>query len=124
MSKQPLVRPIQQVPAQEVERCRDVTIQVLLGPEEGMPNFYTRLFTIQPGGRIPAHRHPDVEHQQLMLQGTMRLTLDGEPRDVHRGDCIYLPPRVAHGYENRGDEVVQFICVVPATADYQTEWVE
>jgi quercetin dioxygenase-like cupin family protein len=37
---------------------------------------------------------------------------------------VLIPPGCAHSYENRGAEPVEFICVVPATADYQTEWLE
>ena len=108
----------------EVEGCTGAVIQVLLGPNDGMPNFYTRRFTIQPGGRIPAHRHPHIEHQQVVLQGQMTLILDGEPHEVKTGDCVYIPARVGHAYENRGDVPVRFLCMVPVTEAYETEWLE
>ncbi len=124
MNETPIIRPMSQVEAAEVEGCEGASIQVLLGPDDGMPSFYTRRFTIQPGGRIPAHRHQDIEHQQVVLAGQMVLTLDGEAQTVSEGDCVYIPARVGHAYENRGDLPVQFLCMVPKTAAYETEWLE
>ncbi len=122
MKETPITRAIKDVHAAEVEGCSGATIQVLLGPDDQMPNFYTRRFTIEPGGRIPAHRHGEIEHQQVMLEGEMVLTLDGEPRTVKAGDCVYIPAKVGHAYENRGDVPVRFLCMVPRTDSYETEW--
>ena len=124
MSDAPIIRAIEKVPAAEVERATGAELQVLLGPDQGMPNFFTRQFTLAPGGRIPAHRHPDIEHQQVVLEGEMLLTLDGEQRQVRAGDAVFIPARVGHSYENRGPAPVRFLCIVPATSEYQTEWLE
>jgi quercetin dioxygenase-like cupin family protein len=120
----PIIRKIDDITTSEVERARKATIQVLLGAEEKMPHFYLRRFTLEPGGRIPKHRHDAIEHEQLVLEGEMALSLDGQERIVTEGDCIYIPARVAHAYENRGDAPVRFLCIVPATASYTTEWLE
>ena len=97
---------------------------MLLGPEIGVPNFVTRLFTIEPGGRIPCHRHDTIEHEQVILDGAMVISLDGREAEVTTGDSIFIPAGVRHWYENRGSEPVRFLCVVPNTADYETEWLE
>jgi len=122
MTTTPILRTVDDVPQLEVERAVGATIQVLLGPEEGMPRFYTRRFTLAPGGRIPAHRHPNIEHEQLMLSGQMRVTLDGEERVVRAGQVLFIPPRVTHAYANDGPEPARFLCIVPASASYETEW--
>ena len=72
----------------------------------------------------PLHRHEAIEHVQVVLEGEMRLVLDGEPRLVKAGDCLYIPARVAHSYDNTGEDPVCFLCMVPATSEYQTEWLE
>lgn len=123
MSDQPIVRSSDSVAADEVARARKTSVQVLLGAADGVPSFYTRQFTIQPGGRIPEHRHDCIEHEQLVLEGEMALWLDGEQVTARAGDCVYIPARVAHAYENRGSTPVRFICVIPAK-DYETEWLE
>ena len=122
--EKPIIRPISGVAAAEVERTRGTSIQVLLGPDDRMPNYYTRLFTIEPGGRIPEHRHDTIEHQQVVLEGEMATSLDGEQGTARTGDCVYIPAGCAHWYENRGDVPVRFLCIVPATAEYGTEWLE
>ena len=120
----PIIKNIHTVAPDEVPKSRGASIRVLLGPNDAMPNFYTRLFTIEPGGRIPAHRHDSIEHEQVMLEGTMILTLDGQAQEVSKGQAICIPAGVAHSYENRQDTPVLFLCMVPAIADYGTEWLE
>lgn len=120
----PVIRDAAAVTPQPVERTRGAAIQILIGPADGAANFMTRRFTIQPGGRIPRHRHDSIEHEQVMLAGTMTIGLDHREADVTAGDSIFIPAGVDHWYENRTDEPVAFLCMVPITANYQTEWLE
>lgn len=109
------------VPALEVPRATGATIQVLLGPEiEGL-RFYTRVFTIVPGGSIPAHQHDQIEHEQLVLEGTMSLLLDGVEHTAPAGTAVLIPAGVWHAYQNRGEGTLRFMCAVPALP-YQVEW--
>lgn len=117
-----VVRHLDEPPANEVERARGATIQVLLGPADGAPRFITRRFTLAPGGCIPRHRHADIEHQQVVLEGSMILALDEREVEVGPGDCVFIPAGVAHWYENHGEVPVRFLCIVPLTDGYQTEW--
>lgn len=120
----PVIRATDSVPSQLVSRCRGASMQVMLGPESGVPNFITRLFTLEPGGRIPCHRHDTIEHEQVVIEGSMVISLDGRENQVAPGDSIFIPAGVSHWYENRGQVPVRFVCVVPRTEDYQTEWLE
>jgi len=120
----PVVRNMSSVEAQPVERSRGAAIQVLIGPDDGTPNFITRRFTLEPGGRIPRHRHDTIEHEQVMLASSMVIGLDDDEIEVSEGDCIFIPAGVSHWYENRTDQTVAFLCMVPMTTDYQTEWLE
>ena len=123
-SPPPLVRSSASVKSQQVERTRGASIQVLIGPADGAPNFITRRFTLGADGRIPCHRHNTIEHEQFMLSGSMVIGLDNREIEVHQGDAVFIPAGVAHWYENRTDEAATFLCIVPSTADYQTEWLE
>ncbi len=118
-----VVPPGEAVP-QPVTRARGARMAVLIGPEVGAPRFVTRRFVLEPGAAIPLHRHDTIEHEQVVVRGEMVLTIDGERRVVRAGDAIFLPAGCAHAYENLGAEEVEFICVVPNTRDYQTEWLE
>jgi quercetin dioxygenase-like cupin family protein len=107
-----------------VARARRATMAVLVGPQMARPRFITRRFTLAPGGRIPAHRHDSIEHEQVVVGGEMVLGLDGEEHLLRAGDAVLIPAGCAHWYKNDGSELVEFICVVPATTEYQTEWLE
>jgi len=121
---QPVIRAMDDENAVPVERASGTTIEVLLGAADGAPRFATRRFTIAPGGRIPCHRHDDIEHEQVVLEGRMVLGLDERVVEVGPGDCLLIPAGVAHWYENRGEAPVRFLCMVPLTDGYQTEWLE
>ncbi|MFV2071616.1 MAG: cupin domain-containing protein [Thermoanaerobaculales bacterium] len=119
-----VIRHVESVDPVVVPRCRGATLRVVLGPESGVPNFVTRHITLDPGGRIPCHRHDSIEHEQVILDGKMVISLDGRETEVGPGDAIFIPAGVDHWYENRSTKNVNFVCVVPNTADYQTEWLE
>ena len=120
----PVVRNFATVKPAVVERSRGAEIQILIGPADGASNFVTRRFTLAAGGRIPRHRHATIEHEQVILSGSMVIGFDDRESEVIEGDSIFIPAGVAHWYENRTDEPVSFLCVVPHTTDYQTEWLE
>jgi quercetin dioxygenase-like cupin family protein len=120
----PVVRPADQVAKKPVQKGTNAFIQVLIGPDEGAPNFILRKFTILPGGRIPAHKHPTIEHEQYVLSGGMHLGLGEEVREVTAGEAVLIPAGVAHWYENHGSQPVEFLCVIPKTKSYETEWLE
>jgi len=113
-----------QAPLAPVARARGARMAVLVGPQQGAPGFMTRRFTLAPEGRIPAHRHPTIEHEQVVIRGEMVLTMDGTDHMVRAGDAVFIPAGCAHAYSNVGPEEVEFICVIPQTAGYDTEWLE
>ena len=90
----------------------DTTIQWFMQREDAL-RFMMRRFTIEPGGQIGIHQHPE-EHEIYILQGEVILTGSEEGEQVAReGDFVYVPPDEPHGYENRGDKQVRFLCVIP-----------
>ncbi len=118
-----VVRP-QEAVFQPVARARGASMAVLLGPSLGAERIVTRHFRLAPGGVIPAHRHDTIEHQQVVLRGEMVLRMDGVEHLVRPGDAVLIPAGCAHAYANRGAEDVEFLCVIPNSADYATEWLE
>ncbi len=119
-----IVRDASAAPVVTVGNARGATIQVLVGPDDGAPHFFTRMFTLEPGARIPAHRHDAIEHEQFMVEGEMVLGLDDDTHTISAGQAVFIPARVVHWYENRTDAPARFLCIVPRTDDYQTEWLE
>ncbi len=86
-------------PVPEGQRTR---MEVLIGPREDAPNFIMRRFFMEPGGSIPAHKHPAVEHEQYVLRGFLRIGLDAQVIVATAGDAVFIPADMAHWYENAG----------------------
>ncbi len=118
------VRRPEEVEERPVEHAQGARMQVLVGPLDGAENFVLRRFKLDPGGIIPRHRHPVVEHEQYVLSGRIQLQLGEEVREVTAGTAVYIPAGVPHRYHNPGPEPAEFLCVVPHTAAYETEWME
>jgi len=103
------VVPVEEVVMDGVEKT---TIQWIYNEQDGAPNFAMRRFVMAPGGKIPLHDHP-WEHEIFILSGRADVFTPDERREVAPGDALYLPADEPHGYENKGDEDLVFLCMVP-----------
>ncbi len=101
------------VPAGTVTRT-----QVLLGPEDGMPNFAMRRFTMGEGGGMPRHVNT-VEHEQYVLRGRARVGIGDEVYEVTADDVLYIPAGTPHFYEVV-EAPFEFLCMVPNAEDRLT----
>lgn len=99
----------------EVKDGVGVTRRVLISPSEA-PNMAMRIFTIQPGGRLPLHTNL-VEHEQFVLSGQARIAIGNDTIDVKKGDAVYIPAGEPHYYINTGSEPFEFLCMVPNKED-------
>ena len=88
-------------------------MRMLVGPEDGAPNFHMRHFEIAPGGNTPHHSH-DYEHEILILAGRGIAKSEKGDRPFQTGDVIFVPPNERHQFVNTGAEPCAFICLVPA----------
>ena len=103
-----------------VEQGEGVEMAWLVSREDGAQNFEMRKFRIKPGGGLPKHMHPEIEHEQYVLKGRMKVGINNEVHDVKAGDVIYIPAGAFHWYVNDSDEDVEFICVIPKKNEYKT----
>ncbi len=118
------VKPAGRAKAQKVDRAVKTEIEWLVDRHDGAPNFEMRRFTIKPGGSIPKHYHPDIEHEQYVLRGKYKVGLGDRVREVEPGDSIYIPPGTPHWYENTGKETAAFICIIPRVEKYDSVYME
>lgn len=86
---------------------------VLIGPKEGAQHFAIRYFEIPPRGQSSFEHHL---HDQgvVILKGRARVLLGWEIYEVGPGDAIYIPQDEQHQFENIGDELLGFLCVIPS----------
>ena len=92
--------------------AENATIRWLLGKDSPAPNFYLRLFEVQPGGHSPYHAHPS-EHEIFILEGSGRINAKGNSHAVAAGSFALVEPNEEHQFENSGDTVLKFLCLVP-----------
>ena len=109
------VKQANNVEAQVVKNGNKTTIQVLISTMEG-PNFAMRRFVMEPGGGMPNHTNT-VEHEQYVLQGHARISIDGEEFEVQAGDVVFIPAGVPHWYQNVGEDNFEFLCMIPNKPD-------
>ena len=80
---------------------------------------------LQPGGRTTPHYHPLTEEIYYVLEGTGRMRIGQEMRNVGSGDAIAIPPGAVHTIENTGAVTLKFLCCcAPGYEDADTVLVE
>ena len=107
-----VVRRAGEVSYERVDAADGLRKGVLVGPEEGAPNFAMRRFVLDAGASVPKHTNA-VEHEQYVLSGEYVVGVDGDEFVVSAGDSLLIPAGTVHWYRNDGDEEGSFVCVVP-----------
>jgi quercetin dioxygenase-like cupin family protein len=64
--------------------------------------MYQMVAELEAGSRMPEHRHPQ-EQVVHILQGRMRLVVEGQPHELATGDSFYLASNIPHGVETIED---------------------
>ncbi|MBE0617503.1 MAG: cupin domain-containing protein [Proteobacteria bacterium] len=107
---------VEQIPDQAVavEGAQGVRMRVVVGPDQGAPNFVMRVFDLSPGGHSPHHTH-DFEHEVFVLAGRGVHEEEGRIELLAAGDVVYVAPGVLHQFRAAADQGLRFICVVPRT---------
>ncbi len=104
------------VPAVDLKGARTTRIQVLVGPDDGAPNFVMRRILMdEVGSGMPAHTNA-VEHEQYVLRGRARVGIAGDEYEVGADDTVYIPAGAPHWYDVV-EAPFEFLCVVPNRPD-------
>ena len=97
------------------EMVKNVTGRVLIGREDGAPNFCMRLFEMGPDGFTPKHSH-DWEHEIFVHAGNGEVWMDNRWHSLSKGSAVFVPPNVEHQFRNSSDKMFTFICLIPSKA--------
>lgn len=104
------------VPAEDPGgETRGVTIKWVISGQDGAPNFYMRVFEIEPGGYSPLHSHA-WEHEIFILSGEGEIVQEDGRIKVVPGTAIFILPEETHQIRNPGREVLRLICLVPSSS--------
>ncbi len=96
----------------DIEGAKDVLIRWLITKDDGAENFTMRLFDVKSGGHTPLHQH-DWEHEVFIVAGSGELRDKKGEESFQQGDVIFVPSMKWHQFVNTGEELLQFICVIP-----------
>ncbi len=86
--------------------------RVVIGPKEGAPTFVMRVFDLAPGASSGYHSH-DWEHEVFILAGEGVLVTEEGETPVKADDVIYIAPNEKHCFNNKDQDTLCFICLVP-----------
>jgi quercetin dioxygenase-like cupin family protein len=64
--------------------------------------MYQMTAHLEAGSKMPAHRHPQEQIVHI-LEGRMKLIIDGTAHELTTGDSFYLASNVPHGVETIED---------------------
>ena len=77
-----------------IEICPGITRRTVANGK----TMYQMIATLAAGSRMPEHRHAQ-EQVVHIVEGQMRLIVDGVPHELSTGDSFYLASNVLHGVE-------------------------
>lgn len=109
---QPFVKHGDSIEYEPVEAATGLSKAVLVGSEDGAPNFAMRRFRIEEGAQVPKHTNA-VEHEQFVLEGEYTVGLGETERTVSAGDSLLIPAGTVHWYRNDSEQAGSFLCIVP-----------
>ncbi|MAY73475.1 MAG: cupin [Phycisphaerae bacterium] len=112
----PVIRNIDDTPRSPVQMdgVSGASMAIMVGREDGAPNFALRQFEVEPGGHTPRHSH-DYEHEVYVVSGTGEILLEGAYRPIRGGDVIYVPAEEEHQFRASGADPLRFLCAVPVS---------
>ncbi|VAX36942.1 hypothetical protein MNBD_PLANCTO03-2060 [hydrothermal vent metagenome] len=108
-----VIRNIEDVPMEPVRMAgaEGATMAVMVGREDGAPNFALRNIRVEGGGYTPRHVH-DYEHEVFVISGAGTVLLEGKEHPIGAGDVVFVPADEEHQFK-AGSEGLRFLCLVP-----------
>ena len=77
-----------------IEICPGISRRTLTNGK----TMYQMLATLAAGSRMPEHHHTQEQIVHI-VEGRMRLIVEGVPHELSAGDSFYLASNVPHGVE-------------------------
>jgi quercetin dioxygenase-like cupin family protein len=92
--------------------AKDVSLRVIMGKEDGAPNFTMLLLEIAPGGYGPDHTHP-WEELIYVKTGNGEVKSGDETQPIRPGTAVFLAPDEPHQFLNTGTKPLEFLSIMP-----------
>jgi len=75
------------------------------------------LFTMKKSAVVPLHKHIN-EQYTFILNGSVRVSIEGKVYIVKAGDCIIIPPNVPHLFESLEEGTLDLDFFAPKREDW------
>ena len=108
MSKHAHFLPFESLPS--VSRGNGIVNYVIASKKMGARAIHTGISELPVGIAAPAHLH-NAEEQVTVLEGTVKIKLDGREQICRRFDSTYISAGVEHELVNVGDETAYVFVV-------------
>jgi len=93
--------------------AKGVHKQIPLSRRDGAPTCSFRVFTIEPGGHTPFHKH-EFEHMNYVIKGKGTLASEDREQDLKEGDFALILAGEKHQFSNSSEtQNLIIICAVP-----------
>jgi mannose-6-phosphate isomerase len=76
---------------------------------EEAPTFKVKRIEVLPGKRLSYQKHSQRAEHWFVVEGTAKVTLDGNEITIGTGESIDIPVGAAHRVENPGERDLIFI---------------
>ena len=95
-----------------VEELPGVVVRDVITADDGAPNFYMRVFELEPGKSTAPHTHW-WEHEVFVLSGRGVVVGEGGEIEIAKESVIFTAPEELHGFINKGNEPLRYILLNP-----------
>jgi len=97
----------------QMEGAKDVTMKILIGPDDESNGIIMRQFKISPGGNTPRHHH-NYEHV-IKVESNRGILVDedGIEHELKKGQSAFVKPNELHQFKNPFGEDFEFLCIIP-----------
>ena len=100
---------VEPVPVTEAG-ARGITLRWAIGEKDGADNFFMRIIDFEAGSVSPSHSH-QYEHEMFIINGQGSVELEGEIRELKKGDVLFVPPSAHHCFKSA--DGMEMICLIP-----------
>ena len=76
----------------------------------------------EPGVGIPSHIHYNEDEVFCVLEGTLKVTINGQAQLVESGDVVFCPRGISHSWEVVGNKPAKtLLTIIPAGLELMFE---
>jgi len=92
--------------------AKNLSMRLLIGAEDGAPNFNMRFLEFGPEGQTHFHDHK-WEHEIFVFEGEGAVVLEDGEVPFKKGDAVFIGEWEKHRIKNTGTQTLKLICCIP-----------